>query len=254
VSFIKTLKSATPVEIKTKKQTAKTQPADVNELEQSLVKAIDKQLEAANGTFWKQSDTFAPSGTNQCARYMVYRLKGFQQQIDFSGRTRRIFDIGNRVEDFLGETFLSLGILLDEQIEIKIEDPPVRGFCDFLIDWDGPKPVECKSINDAGFVWRKNYRKPKDEHYRQFQFYLEAMDMDEGFLIYICKNDSAMLPLLIKRDPVFIAKTLKKYDKIYKVFKDGNIPVRPYKETSEKCQRCDARSHCWSDGEEGIKV
>lgn len=253
MKVIKTLKE-NRVEIKSKKTSGKTKPADVNELEVSLMKAIDSQLENSNGVFWKQSGSFAPSSTNQCPRYMVYRFRGFDQKIDFSGRTRRIFDLGNRAEDFLGDMFKNLGILLDEQIPVEIEDPPIRGFADFLIDWDGPKPVECKSINEAGFVWRKNYRKPKDEHYRQLQFYLESMNMEQGFIVYICKNDSAMLPLLVNRDKDFISKVLDKYAKIYKVYQDGNIPVRPYKQTSEKCQRCDAHDYCWADTEEGIKM
>lgn len=253
MKIIKTLKE-TAVEIKPKKSAGKTVPANVNELETSLMNAIDSQLEQSNGTFWKQSEGFAPSSTNQCSRYMVYRFRGFEQKVDFSGRTRRIFDLGNRAEEFLGDMFRNLGILLDEQIAVEIESPPVRGFADFLIDWDGPKPVECKSINDAGFVWRKNYRKPKDEHYRQLQFYLEAMDMEEGFVIYICKNDSNMLPLLVKRDKVFMEKILKKYDKLYKVYQNGDLPLRPYKPSSENCQRCDAKEYCWADPEEGIKV
>jgi len=254
MSLIKTLKtSAAPVD--TKKTTKnKAKPQDVNELETSLMEAIDKQLELSNGSFWKQSNSFAPSSTNQCPRYMIYRLRGFEQKVEFSGRTRRIFDLGNRAEDFLGDMFRNLGILLDEQIPVSIDSPPVHGFADFLIDWDGPKPVECKSINDAGFMWRRNYRKPKDEHYRQLQFYLEAMDMEEGFVIYICKNDSNMLPLLVKRDREFMQKILKKYDKIYKAFENDQIPLRPYKQTSEKCQRCDAREYCWNDAEEGIKL
>lgn len=255
MNLIKTLKSSAVEEVKGKSKSAgKIVPADENELETSLMTAIDNQLELSNGKFWKQSESFAPSSTNQCPRYMVYRMKGFEQQIEFSGRTRRIFDLGNRAEEFLRDIFDNLGILVDEQIPVEISDPPVRGFADFLIDWGGLKPVECKSINEAGFSWRRNYRKPKDEHYRQLQFYLEAMDMEEGFVIYICKNDSNMLPLLVKRDREFMAKIFKKYDKIYKVFKDGNIPVRPYKQTSEKCQRCDARDYCWVDPEEGVTL
>ncbi len=255
MKILKTLKD-TAVEIKPAKakSAGKTTPADVNELETSLMSAIDSQLEKSNGKFWKQSGSFAPSSTNQCPRYMVYRMRGFEQEVNFSGRTRRIFDLGNRAEEFLKDIFENLGILLDEQIPVEISDPPVRGFADFLIDWDGPKPVECKSINEAGFVWRKNYRKPKDEHYRQLQFYLEAMDMDEGFVVYICKNDSAMLPLLIKRDKPFMDRILAKYAKIYKVYQEGNIPLRPYKSSSEKCQRCDAKTYCWADEEEGIKL
>jgi CRISPR/Cas system-associated exonuclease Cas4 (RecB family) len=254
MNLIKTLKTNAPPEKKAAAASKKITPSNVDELEVSLMKAIDAQLELSNGKHWKQSESFAPSSTNQCPRYMVYRMRGFEQQVEFSGRTRRIFDLGNRAEDFLKDMFDNLGILIDEQVPVEIDSPPVRGFADFIIEWDGPKVVECKSINDAGFSWRRNYRKPKDEHYRQIQFYLEALDMEEGFVIYICKNDSNMLPLLVKRDREFIDKLFKKYDKIYQVFKNGNIPSRPYKQSSEKCQRCDARDYCWSDPEEGIKL
>jgi hypothetical protein len=60
--------------------------------------------------------------------------------------------------------------------------------------------------------------------------------------------------LLVKRDDVFLENTFNKYARIYKVFKDGNLPARPYKNTSQNCQRCDAFTHCWADKEEGIPV
>jgi CRISPR/Cas system-associated exonuclease Cas4 (RecB family) len=163
--------------------------------------------------------------------------------------------LGNRVEDAVGALFEDLGILVDSQVELDITDPvPIRGFIDFIIDWDGEKPVECKSINEAGFAYRKAYHKPKDEHFRQLQFYLYGKGYDSGFLLYYSKNNSEILPLLVKRDDEFLEKTFSKYKRIYKVYEEGNLPERPYKKTSQKCEWCDAFDHCWSDNEVGVEL
>lgn len=254
-SLIKNLKSVQPEDKKSKKKAPETIPESNLSLEESLTKAIASKLEASNGTFWKQSDSFAPSSTNPCPRFAVYRFRGYQQNITILGQTRRIFDLGNRIEDAVGEIFADLGVLVDSQVEMKIEEPaPVRGYIDFIIDWDGHKVVECKSINEAGFAYRKAYHKPKDEHYRQIQFYLYALNYDSGFVFYYCKNDSAILPLLVKRDDAFVESTLAKYARIYKVFKEGNLPERPYKKDSQNCSRCDAFDHCWADTEVGVPL
>lgn len=252
-SIIKNLKSAEPP--KKEKKIPTVIPDDSFDLEKSLNDAIAQKLEASNGSFWKQSDSFAPSSTNQCPRFAVYRFRGYQQEIAFRAQTKRIFDLGNRIEDAVQLMFYDLGILIDSQVEMKIEDPaPVRGYIDFIIDWDGHKVVECKSINEAGFAYRKAYHKPKDEHYRQIQFYLYALNYDEGFVFYYCKNDSAILPLLVKKDEKFVEAILDKYSKIYQVYKNGDIPERPYKKESQNCSRCDAFTHCWQDTEVGVKV
>lgn len=237
-----------------KKKTAKTEPGEISDLETSLVEAIDNMLLKENGTQWKQSKSFAPSSSNQCLRYMGYRLRGYQQKSDFAAQTRRIFAVGNSVEDHVGNWFRELGILLDEQIEIEIDSPPIRGYIDFMIDWDGPKPVECKSIRDSGFVYRKLYHKPTDDHYRQLQCYLHATDSESGFLFYLNKNDSEILPILVKRNDEFLAKLFKKYDKIYEAHKNGILSIRPYKQTSANCKKCDAFDHCWADPEVGVKL
>ena len=252
-SLVSKLKVQQPEKKPSTKKTEAPPPASVIDLENSLASAIDKKLEASNGSFWKQSESFAPSNTNPCARFAVYRMRGYQQDINILGQTRRIFDLGNRIEDAVGDMFKDLGILVDSQVPLKITDPvPINGFIDFLIDWDGPKVVECKSINEAGFAFRSAYHKPKDEHFRQIQFYLHGLDLQSGFLFYYSKNNSAILPLLVERDDEFIQTTFDKYTRIYDVFKAGEIPKRPYKQTSQNCSRCDAFAHCWADKEIGV--
>lgn len=241
-------------ELVKEKQEKKKEITPVYVEDKTLTWAIDEALEAQNGIHWKQSDTFPPSGNNECPRYLQYRLKGFDQQVEFKGQTRRIFDLGNRVEDWLGETFDDLGILIDSQKQIVLTDPPVMGYIDFIIEWDGPKIIECKSINANGFLYRKNYMKPKDEHFKQIQWYLRAEDLKEGYVFYYNKNDSELLPIKVERDDVFLDKLAEKYGKIYKAFKEGTQSIRPYKQNSKNCKRCDARDFCWADQEVGVKI
>lgn len=251
-SLVSKVKSTKEVK---KKETPKVVPAETSDLEKSLVDSIDKMLDGANGISWKQSDTFAPSGYNQCPRYAMYRFRGYEQKSDFSAQTRRIFDLGNRIEDAVGELFTNMGILIDSQVEVINEEPPIRGFVDFVIDWDGPKPVECKSINEAGFAYRQMYHKPTDEHFRQLQCYLKIMDHDSGFLFYYSKNNSAILPILVQRDDEFIEKLFAKYGKIWDAYKNDQFSERPYKKTSGNCKKCDAFDWCWEkDTEVGVKI
>ena len=52
--------------------------------------------------------------------------------------------------------------------------------------------------------------KPKDEHYRQAQIYMECLNLDSGFVIYENKNNQQILPIFIERDQPFIDKLFKK--------------------------------------------
>jgi CRISPR/Cas system-associated exonuclease Cas4 (RecB family) len=248
-SLVTTLKKG---EQKKASSSKKVEPVNHDELEVSLQNAIDNMLDEQNGVFWKQSNTFAPSSGNQCPRYACYRFRGFNQKVSFPPKTRRIFDLGNSIEDLVRSLFDGLGILVDEQVEIKIDNPPIRGYIDFIVDWGTHMPVECKSINDNGFLYRKTFNKPTDNHFRQLQCYLYAQNAEAGFLFYYNKNNSEILPILVKRNDEFLEKLFEKYAKIYEVHQAGEIPERPYKQTSSNCKNCDAFDHCWADTEVGV--
>lgn len=222
-----------------------TLPSDHLELEESLVEAIDGLLEKRNGKKWKQSGGFAASNNNPCPRFLGYRLRGFEQNVNFKPQTYRIFDNGHSLEDRLEGYLDGLGILIERERKIVNSDPPITAYVDFVVDWDGEKPIECKSISDAGFQYRKSYKKPKDDHYRQIQVYLAIGGWDEGFVFYENKNTQEILPFLVKADPEFIKKLYAKWDKVYQAHKKGVLSVRPYKQTSKKCQGCDAYEYCW---------
>lgn len=215
------------------------------ELSEELISAIDNSFVERNGKQFKQVVGFHPSYTNQCARYWYYLFEGVEMSSSFSPQTYRIFDNGHAVHDRIYGYFKNMGILLEEELPVRYDDPPITGTADGVIEFYGKKLIELKSISNEGFEYRRIYHKPKDDHYRQAQIYMRCLDLDQAFVIYENKNNQEILPILIDKDDEFIDKLFVKYRKFYKNFTDGTIPVQPYKMTSKNCNGCDLYRHCW---------
>jgi CRISPR/Cas system-associated exonuclease Cas4 (RecB family) len=141
-----------------------------------------------------------------------------------------------------------MGILIAEEIRVNHDSPPIEGTADGIINWYGEKLIELKSISQEGFHYRQLHNKPKDEHYRQAQIYMECLNLDSGFVIYENKNNQQILPIFIERDQEFIDKLFKKYRKFYSSYLSQEIPVQPYTRTSANCNSCDLVAHCWAEG------
>jgi hypothetical protein len=227
-----------------------------NEIETEIVKRIDDLLmKKNNGVRWKKSAGFAPSNTNTCARFLGYRLRGFEAKTDFAGQLLRIFDQGHDVEARLIKYFTELGMVKRSQMNLVRNNPPIDCFLDILVDFDGNElPIEVKSISNEGFVYRKASHKPKDEHYRQLQIYMDIGGWDCGILYYVNKNNNEHLPILVVKDQPFLDKLYKRWNAIFEANKRGELSIRPFKQTSKKCRECDAFDYCWKDPEEGVKI
>jgi hypothetical protein len=241
---------AAPVkEKKTKKVEA---PMDTP-LAESLLEAIEKSIGESIDGRYKQRKGFVPSETNQCARYLVYLLRGIYVPATHNSRTQRIFDNGNEFHTRIARYLAEMGILSDVETPIYsgIGIPvPVYGFIDGILDWQGKRVVEFKSINDFGFMAVMKMKRPKDDHYRQIQMYLACLGMESGFVIYENKNDQNILIFEVQKNEEFLLKLFAKYDKIYKQYKEGILPDRPFKSiTSKGCQYCAIKDVCWSDPE-----
>lgn len=227
------------------------QPID---MEEALADAIDKSIKEKHIVpRTRQIGGFHPSTTNECGRYAVYLFRGVTYQPKYDARTQRIFDNGHATHDRIYKYLDEMGILLECEIPVQHDDPPIEGTADGIIEWEGRKLIELKSIADQGFMLRKAHHKPKDDHYRQAQIYMRCLDLDGGFVIYENKNNQEILPIYVERNNDFIDKLFKKYAKIYSIYKEGNLPKRPYKQiTSTTCRMCDLAEMCWSDKEDGI--
>lgn len=221
--------------------------AEVND----LISAMDNYIMSNVKPRYRKSTGFSPSDDNPCIRYWWYKFTGIEFPVNHDARTQRIFDVGNDVEARLLNYFEGMGVLIGTQVPVPQREglPPVSGFIDAIIEWDGPVIVEIKSIKHEGFLMRKNYKKPVGKHYRQIQWYMHYYGVDRGIVIYECKNTQELLVFKIKRDDDFCEKQMKKYAKIYNKATQKEKPNRPYKKSSSACQYCNLATVCWSESE-----
>lgn len=228
-------------------------PLSPEALEDLLVEKIDVHLQTRNTPEFRKMAYFRPSQTNQCSRFWYYMFDGVEMTPRFSSTTYRIFDNGHAVHDRLYKYLWQCGLMVEEEVPVSWDDPPIQGTADGIINLEGLKLIELKSISAEGFAYRQMSKKPTDDHFRQAQIYMRCLDLESGFVIYENKNNQQILPIFIERDDDFLDKLFKKYKKIHRSFTDGEIPERPYKMTSKNCSQCDLKSHCWADTDVNTK-
>lgn len=165
-----------------------------------------------------------------------YSLKGEAPSNDFTETTLRKFDAGIIWEKILEVIFKKMGIILESQKSLRLEMKnclPVWGRLDFLVggkldkekakkDLEGikellpgnvfetskkiidllpaelkPLVLEIKSISSFMFDKYSTGGQPNNNHRIQLATYLKGLNMDEGHILYISKDDARLLELVV---------------------------------------------------------
>lgn len=213
---------------------------------ESLMRAVNRFLDKKEGDGTKKITGFHPSYGYSCKRRWVLLFRGAEYEKKFNDRTQRIFDNGHAVHDRWRKYFEDMGILVEGEVEVKINDPvPIRGHADGILDWNGHRLYELKSINSNRFEFRRMYKKPDEKTYLQAQMYLYSLNLNVGIVIYENKNTQEVLMFEIEKDDAVIQKELRRLTKIYNMYKEDKLPARPYKRESDNCSQCDLERYCW---------
>lgn len=117
-----------------------------------LKSVLDSAIES-NQPLWspaKQHFRGSWAGT-QCVRALTFKAAG--HNVPHKARTKRIFQVGNAIEAAIVETLGVGGVLLDTQIPVLYDDPPIVGKADVTVQApDGKAKLgEVKSINEHQF-------------------------------------------------------------------------------------------------------
>lgn len=218
----------------------------------------------ARETKVRKKESFAPSsigyGNATCPRYWYMAFEG-KYVFDESGTDNvGLANMGNGVEvhDRLDKLFKAAGTLVASEVEMKMSDPPVRGFIDAMVRMpDGEIVVgEFKSAKQEIFVHRENTMEPAPYHRYQILLYLKATGKKKGFILYENKNDQSILVLPIELDEAN-TKTLEEaldwMRLVRKNWEDGpdgvNLPKRPGRWTrkNKNCKTCPLLEECWDN-------
>ena len=201
-----------PVKTKTKKKS-------LYDEDSWLVNQIDNHLEGVMEA--PRTGVFYPSALgNPCDRYLWLCYNGKMVSQTLPPNLERIFQNGSSLEDRVDKWLEEMNILVDREVSVKQDIPPISGRIDFLINHYkyGVHPIELKSINTSGFYKLKS---PKPEHEIQLQIYLNIGDYNQGTVFYENKNDQKMKTFVIERD-------IEKWNEILiRCFKIQDMLARP---------------------------
>ena len=161
-----------------------------------LTSLIQEGLERKNSP--PRAGVFYPSTLgNKCDRYMYMAYNGMLLWNDIPPRIQRIFDVGGAFEERFEKYLNNVKLLVDRELAIKTENPPISGRIDFIVFPDDPVPVELKTIKQEEY---KKLRGPKPEHLLQLQLYLNMGNYKHGYVLYENKNTQDWKCFKLERD------------------------------------------------------
>ena len=202
--------------------------------------------------------SFSPSsfgyGNGTCPRYWYMAFSGAMFIDDNDAQAIANMSQGTQAHERLQKLIASSGKLKHEELEIKNEYPPIRGFIDLVMDWDGQEVIgEIKTAKQEVWDTRQSTMTPSANHLLQLLTYMKLRNSSEGFFLYENKNTQQILIIPVNmndRNKKIIDDLFVWLQEVYDNFKDGDLPMRNFTKSSPQCKTCPVKKECWS-GEVG---
>jgi CRISPR/Cas system-associated exonuclease Cas4 (RecB family) len=196
----------------------------------------------------EQGPRFYPSSMSRCCRYLVYDMLGYKKPLK-EPKLLRIMENGNSMHDRYQNWFKEIGVLVENESEIKVPELHVSGRIDSIIklpDIDDYIIVELKSANDGKFNKMVKNNAPHKDYSDQIQLYMELLEMPYGIILVENKNDQEVLEFWIERDIEYGKELIKKIETVNEHVAQKKLPRREHPKYSYECKYCDFFEECWN--------
>jgi CRISPR/Cas system-associated exonuclease Cas4 (RecB family) len=225
---------------------------DVNEFAQ-MMEAAYTDVEQRDS--FTQKKTFSPStigyGHGNCARYWFIAFTGAEFEDNFDAMARANMDNGTAAHDRIQKVMAKTGVLKATEIEITNDDPPIRGFADAIIEWNGKEVIgEIKTAKDEVYSLRQAEMKPSGNHLLQILTYMKIRKAEQGFLYYENKNNQEYLIIPVnisERNKQIINDVFDWLRTTYAAYKEGTLPNRAFTKSVSACKYCPVKKTCWKE-------
>jgi CRISPR/Cas system-associated exonuclease Cas4 (RecB family) len=203
--------------------------------------------------------TFSPSqlGNYQgvCPRYWYLLFDG-GTSIDVTDALGFAnMQVGIDAHERLQKLFESAGLLIESEKEIQIDDPPIRGFVDVIINWKGEEVVgEIKTTRQEVFLHRAATRKPAPEHLLQVLIYMHALEKQKGFILYENKNNQQILVITVimnDHNKKILEDAFDWMRQVRAAWEAGTPPKPVFQQRNKICQGCKMYDLCWGGTKPG---
>lgn len=217
-----------------------------------------------------QKKTFSPStigyGHGTCPRYWYHAFSG--AWFDESGTDAQgvaNMETGTNEHANIQKIFEDAGLLEASEVEITIENPPIRGFLDAVINWEGESVVaEFKTTRQDIFAFREASGKPAPYHLIQLLIYLRATGRKRGFLLYLNKNDQTVLVIPVELDETnekILDDVFEWLRAVRQAWESDTTPERPFRKAKDGtpaenkiCSACPVKRDCFAAGDGMVKI
>lgn len=227
-----------------------------------LVSKIQSGYIAKRVTEHRQKKSFAPStiafGHGECARYWYLAFDGgdFEDHADaFAGAN---MTNGTKSHERIQQAIADSGILIDSEFKITYSDPPIFGYGDVMLDWNGEELLgEIKTSMQEGFEYRKKSRKAKPGHLIQVLIYMKILKKAKAVLIYENKNNHELIAIPIEVNDYYrkwVDDAFQWMRDVRKSWVDRVLPKKNYRSNSKICKTCPLAKVCLSAGEGDVKL
>ncbi len=224
-----------------------------------LYKELDKAyLAQGHAEEVKQKKTFSPSsigyGHGKCARYWYLAFEG--KSVFAQANNARAISImmnGTYTHERIQKVMDEAGLLKDQEVEIELESPPIRGYLDGLLNVPGEEDIpvlEIKSAMSMSWEARRTNNAPMPYHLIQLLIYLKATGAQRGVFMYENKDTQEPLFIVVEmtdENDKIIQEVFAWLREVRKSYDDGVLPGRPIKRTDATlCKQCPIAKACWS--------
>lgn len=230
---------------------------------QALIDKINSGYTINRVDKFQQKKTFAPStiaySHGECPRYWYLAFEGgvFEDNADAYGGAN--MTAGTKSHERIQEAMGNVpGFLVDSEFKVTYNDPPIFGFGDVILNWEGEELLgEIKTMPSEGFEYRKAHGKPKTGHLIQLLIYMKILGKGKAVLIYENKNNHDLLVLPVEVNDYYrqwVDNAFQWMRDVRKAWVDKTLPTKNYRSNSKICKTCPLSKVCADAGVGSIKI
>jgi CRISPR/Cas system-associated exonuclease Cas4 (RecB family) len=219
----------------------------------SLLDESYRNTKRADGQMTKKS--FSPSslgyGHGTCPRYWYMAFSGAVFIDDNDAVAVANMAQGTQAHERLQKLIATMPEWKAEEEEIVNEYPPIRGFIDLIMEYDGETVIgEIKTAKQEVWDTRQSEMKSSANHMLQLLTYMKLKNAKEGFFLYENKNTQEILIIPIsmnEKNKAIIEEAFAWMEQVWDNFQNGDLPVRPAGLTKSKmpCTYCPVKKACY---------
>lgn len=206
--------------------------------------------------------SFSPSslvyGNGKCPRYWFYAFEGATFSDDANAYAVANMSNGTMSHERIQKAMLDSGIMIDDEVKIINDDPPIFGFADGLLEFDGEELVaEIKTMREESFNYRKQSNKAPSYHLEQIILYMKVLKKSKGVLIYESKNSHELHIIPVEVNDDYIKWVDGAFDwmrEVRSAWENKTMPVKPYRSNSKVCKGCPVKETCFAGPKGDIKI